>query len=568
MAEETITLQYKAELSDLRKSLQSIPNISETEARKMVSKLDKAWKRVASDQQKAQKEAQQAIKQGSSAVFGSIVNDVEDVTGALAALGPAGAVTVASVAGLAAVGVAAVGAVGAVVGLVEAGYDAAQRLEDVGATELISDQQVETLTQAHQALGAIGRAVDVVTVAMGAELAPAVERAALIVADLTLRALEAFDGFAQGHDVLHELAVDGVQGLIDALSLLLGGPLRAVVVGLIGLVEVGQQLGTLPPALEGAADAVLRLRDGLHGGWAEWVVGAVEAEVGTYRVRDSTVALASAVAELGRTQHQVREQENTDLREAQRQAELWYDWILEREAERVEAIQRAAEQQRQTIYDLASELTSVVQDVTSQMLAALDEYEARIRGQREFWAESSQAGITAVGDLAQAIADGAQDGSKAQKRAAMAAFRIQQGGELAAIGMATAGAIVKAIELFGPPPSPPGIAAIATAGTIGATQAAVVAATPPPSFHVGGQVGPSTPLQPDERYARVRPGSEIQTRQTAAQGATSITVVQQYQHRAFGAFIQDNLRMTSSPLRKELDKGSIPRGHYNRSGNG
>lgn len=56
------------------------------------------------------------------------------------------------------------------------------------------------------------------------------------------------------------------------------------------------------------------------------------------------------------------------------------------------------------------------------------------------------------------------------------------------VGVDTAAAVVKGIALFGPPPSPAGIAAITAASAIGATQAGLIAAEPLPEFHTGGEV--------------------------------------------------------------------------------
>jgi hypothetical protein len=69
--------------------------------------------------------------------------------------------------------------------------------------------------------------------------------------------------------------------------------------------------------------------------------------------------------------------------------------------------------------------------------------------------------------------------------------------KLAQIAIDTASAIVKGIAQFGPPPSPAGIAAIASAGLIGLTQALAVmnqkyqsgTAPTPPQLSTGGGGG-------------------------------------------------------------------------------
>jgi hypothetical protein len=72
--------------------------------------------------------------------------------------------------------------------------------------------------------------------------------------------------------------------------------------------------------------------------------------------------------------------------------------------------------------------------------------------------------------------------------------------KLAQVGIDTASAIVKGIAQFGPPPSPAGIAAIASAGIIGVTQALAIAnqqyqsgtAPTPPQLGPGGSAGSLT----------------------------------------------------------------------------
>ena len=72
--------------------------------------------------------------------------------------------------------------------------------------------------------------------------------------------------------------------------------------------------------------------------------------------------------------------------------------------------------------------------------------------------------------------------------------------KLAQVGIDTASAIVKGIAQFGPPPSPAGIAAIASAGIIGITQALAIAnqqyqsgtAPTPPQLGPGGSAGSLT----------------------------------------------------------------------------
>jgi hypothetical protein len=81
-----------------------------------------------------------------------------------------------------------------------------------------------------------------------------------------------------------------------------------------------------------------------------------------------------------------------------------------------------------------------------------------------------------------------------------AQFLREKALKLAQVGIDTASAIVKGIAQFGPPPSPAGIAAIASAGIIGVTQALAIAnqqyqsgtAPTPPQLGPGGSAGSLT----------------------------------------------------------------------------
>lgn len=81
--------------------------------------------------------------------------------------------------------------------------------------------------------------------------------------------------------------------------------------------------------------------------------------------------------------------------------------------------------------------------------------------------------VQAAGDFASEILR--QQGDEVN-RAAKVAFGIQQAAALASIGIDTAVGVMKAIAMFGPPPSPAGIAAIALTLATGAAAAATVLA--------------------------------------------------------------------------------------------
>lgn len=178
---------------------------------------------------------------------------------------------------------------------------------------------------------------------------------------------------------------------------------------------------------------------------------------------------------------------------------------------------------------------------------------------------------TAIGQFSAVLAKNAEDGTKAQKRAAIATFAIQQATAIATITVATAQAIVNALAT---PMVPLNFIMAAATGVAGAAQLATVMATPAPSFHIGGAIGGSR-MAPDEVSIRAKSGEGVLTSRgmasiggaqglsglnRGASGAPELIVIQKYQHRAFGAFTQDNVRMVNSPIRKAI-KGNRKVGH-------
>ena len=169
-----------------------------------------------------------------------------------------------------------------------------------------------------------------------------------------------------------------------------------------------------------------------------------------------------------------------------------------------------------------------------------------------------------VGEITSALLE--QEGIS--KDAAKALMIVQKAAAIAQIGISTAVAVMGALAAYPGPAGP-----IVAAGMIitGATQAALVAATPE-SFHTGGMR-----RAPDELLIRGNEVGGVLTQQGIAsmggeravnaanrgeQPGGEIVVVQQYQHRAFDAFVADNVRM-SGPLRNAI-RGKRRIGHARR----
>jgi len=137
------------------------------------------------------------------------------------------------------------------------------------------------------------------------------------------------------------------------------------------------------------------------------------------------------------------------------------------------------------------------------------------------------------------------------KAGARAAFRANQVVTVGNIAMNTAEAITKAIAMFGPPPSPVGIAAIGTAVGIGGVQAGLALAQKPPEFAGGGVVPGSAPMAygdgRDERHITARPGEVVFTPEQldalrSRGGAPQTAVNVYYDKRIMGRYVQDDIR--------------------------
>ncbi len=72
-----------------------------------------------------------------------------------------------------------------------------------------------------------------------------------------------------------------------------------------------------------------------------------------------------------------------------------------------------------------------------------------------------------------------------QKKAIKTAFAAKKAAGITGALIDGAEAVIKAFSMFGPPPSPPGIAAAAAAGIATGVSVATIAAQKPPTFHIG-----------------------------------------------------------------------------------
>jgi hypothetical protein len=509
MAAVGAVIDREARRGAIAKGFAEIEGVSAASAKRAANAVIREMERASRESEKALGE----LKKGATVIFGGVVGDIEDVVGALGAMGPV-AVAAGAAVGVLAAGAAALFAEYKVVGML---YDFAD------ATGKLSDEQA-----------GLSAAIDETKKAIGDRFVPVFEgmligvtAGTLAIRDFAIRALDAGSAMLAWYQTLPTFA-------------------RAMV-------------GNVVPALQEAA-AIAKLSEGLRSGTVD--VGGYVAEA---RALIGTLAASKAAtdtAEKSTKKQASAHKAAADAAKEQEKAESdgAAAWIKQQESlnrqeeQRVKNIQES-EQAGRDAYEaaLAQERERAAAE-KERAAARLEQIAAEKAAQSDYWQSTATAGISAAATLAQAVSDGAAEGSAAQRDAAMVAFRINQAGAIASIGVNTAEAASKAIALFGPPPSPLGIAGIVAATAIGLTQAAAVAAQPPPSFHTGGVIA-SQPLAPDETMIRARKGEEIRTRQEQGGGA-GVTVQMVYQHRVFDTFVADNLKQTGSPLRREIGSSS------------
>lgn len=136
-----------------------------------------------------------------------------------------------------------------------------------------------------------------------------------------------------------------------------------------------------------------------------------------------------------------------------------------------------------------------------------------IRTARLDLASTVTGAITDVLDTALAAQDAETKGGR---KAIRALFVMRQLAALSEVGVNTAAAIMQGFAMFGPPPSPLGIAAASSASVAGAVQAGVIASQKPPTGHTGmvpaGALAQGS-MQPDERLRTVLTGEGVISRE-------------------------------------------------------
>lgn len=278
-----------ADLSELRRELAKLPNLSGDAAQKTLIKVEKAVQRaekaskasskaIARAQKSAAKATEKSSKdatEGLKALFemaGGSGEQIEKLTKIMEGMGSSALVAGASALALAA-GVAAVaGTVAGVVALVAAAEELEESLEpfrELEGFEGLDPEVWGSVETTNAALKVLGSIADQVVQTLGGNLAPTTERTSLLLVKMGLMGLDAFQAFEQGKNILRELAVFMTTLMVKAFL----SPTNA-------LMKMVNMLGMLAGAL-GASKLEAKLT-GIKDNWDAWTRSVAETAVDFY----------------------------------------------------------------------------------------------------------------------------------------------------------------------------------------------------------------------------------------------------------------------------------------------
>lgn len=223
----TIPISIDLQLADLQKKLGEIPGVTGDAAKGMLRELvtasKKAEKAVTAATKAASKAQEKSVEEAREGLLelgdlaGLPADSIKKLGAGLSAL--ANPATLAAVA-VGGIGLAATAAVAGVIAIVDAADDLAKEMKDLEGVKGfgVSPEALAAIQGANNAMASLGMIAKQAVLTMGAEFAPTVEKVATFMVKLGLVALDAFNTFADGHNVLRELAIMMVEGLIGSMT--------------------------------------------------------------------------------------------------------------------------------------------------------------------------------------------------------------------------------------------------------------------------------------------------------------------------------------------------------------
>lgn len=639
---ETEVITFKANMSDLHKKLSELPGVTDVEAKKMVRSLERQLKKTERAASKAAKNTgrsmrhmekdmrnvqRRAAKLGAAAsaispAFGSMVSGAGAVAGGIGAMmNPVGLAIGGMVALTAAVGGTAIGMFAAV----RSARDLHEELQPFanidGIIPAIPASQLAALESANAAIDGLGVVAQSALLTLGSEFAPAVEKAAIVTLKFGLMGIDAFQAFADGHDVLKELAVFLTKGFIDAIALPVSGLMStieimgdlAVAVGMDGLggalIAVGdswdqfaysiarsgvdvafEQTGAAFDDLamstqdyDATARALIGTMGAVSGGTAAVTTTAFNATAALDAMtkhlapaRDRAAELTDKIDDLNKSAGAMTAPDLTRLEELEillsslKQEAAGSEVANLALADSIQAVSAAIgvemaklpiEQMTQGIQLAQQAFTTLgasFQQTVTDSAAMVNHLTAQMSAGEGFYTAEQKKQL--------------QKRIDAQREAARKAFNAKKSAQIAEAVASTALGVINAISQS-PPPSPFGLIGAGIVGAAGAQSIAQISkqrvtfhnAAPPDEI-------PATVLRSERvvtSTGRGVLGDEQIRRANAGAGAggmaAPIRVLNTYQHRVFNTFIKDGLAM-GNPISEAMSAGKTIGHRGNRKG--
>jgi len=582
--QEVVDIAIRADIEQLKAQLKSIPGMSDDAAKKMAGNISKQLNKAAAASEKAAAKSQKAWKKSATSLDATerasakAASTMGKFASALSTVSPEAA-TAAQVIQKAADGVEALAGSGTkltaslgVIGVALAAAGAAYlhfRNEIAKTDEAIrvNRERLSSMVEVHRQVKEAAILSAVAQGQMSQEAADGymiAQRAGDIFAD---RIEEQRKRVSELKNSLHE-AKQAHEEHGDASHAATGLVVLDMFMATQGATDNADAVQGLTQQLEREETALTRLN----------------------QIKDRYVKVTTAGAEATLAQREAVALEKVEAKEAAAAQRQWNAAMSEttREAQRAAAavgtdLVAAAAAIDRAWDDLVAEMQRKEQEALEGFQSAVGDIAGSAS---DAWALAADARASQAARLNQQLIDGEETLSESQKKAlearveaarsqAMKAHQASQVAALASIAIDTAAATVKAYAMFGPPPSPAGMAAAAAAVAAGAVSAATVMSEPAPEFHAGGVMVPQG--RPDERGATLLTGEGVLSRQGVAavggeqgvaainrgQGGQSPVIVVKYKHREFNAMVADNVRQPGSPLRAAI-KGSTRVGRRKR----
>jgi len=556
MADATVTLS--ADLSQLRRELAKIPNLSGDAAQSALVKLEKAVisaekaakrsttaiKRQAAQQAREMEQSFERIKTGSEKVFGGIVGDVVDVGRAIETLGATGA----AVAGIG-LAVGAVGALGlAAVASIRDVDAMREQLHALGVQSSLTATQIADIGEAAVALntleGAALRAreqfaaasaggVEVLASSLSAS-GGVIDSVAESLGYLADRAsLGAAVALAAGQEWKAAADEVGVLGSVlsggTALLISYAGRLDDIVPRAVANTQAGRDLAdALTDQSKAVEDATASLDDQRQ---MLIALGLLEDEAPpkVERIAQANREMASTLAEIQKIQDAAQSDVKIDpvsalMAEVDALDALGSAWQRSAEVQAAVAAAKSellarGERESQAAFEAEQER---INQLDTKRQATMAQLEQMATEGPALAAQVTQAGRDIVSGLVVAMADSFEklagglaggvsdlagalaESGQLSKEAAMKAYRVSQAAALAQIGIMTAAGVARQ---FADLPFPAALITSIGIAATGAAQAIQVANTPPPQFFAGGMVTAA----PDAIPAVLHSGEVVQT---------------------------------------------------------